>query len=100
LSFTPQSRSNTPLKIYFDGAMNLDVTGRNRRCAEPVLATTLGAGVHEPDNTPKGNHFLSEKGVHSITREHRTNVEVIERSTAYLMEDAWQHNPIPPLAVS
>jgi hypothetical protein len=82
--------------------MNLDVTECDERCAEPVFARsrTLGAGMHEPDHTPKGNHFLSEKGVHSITREHRTNVEVIEPSTAYLMEDAWQHNPIPPLTVS
>jgi len=59
--------------------MNLDDMGRNQRCAVPVFARAgaLGAGMHEPDHTPKGNHFLSEKGVRSITREHRTNAEVI-----------------------
>jgi hypothetical protein len=79
--------------------MNLDVTGCDERCAEPVFARsrTLGAGMHEPDNTPKGNHFLSEKGVHSITREHRT---IVCAQIAHMREDTWQHNLIPPPAVT
>ena len=69
---------------YFDDRMNLDVVSHSQCCAEPVFTRTLDAGMHEPDHTPKGNHFLSEKGVHSITREHRTNAEVIQLLTEAL----------------
>ena len=68
---------------YLDGRRKLDVIERGQRCAEPVFIGALGTGMHEPDNTPKGNHFLSEKGVRSITREHRTNVELIQSLTSW-----------------
>jgi hypothetical protein len=64
----------THLERFCDGPMNLDVIERDQRCAEPLFTEALGAGVHEPDHTPKVNHFLFEKGVRSITREHRTIV--------------------------
>lgn len=64
--------------------MNLDVIQRDQRCAEPLFTGALGAGIHEPDHTPKGNHFLLEKAYAPLPE----SIELVfALETTYIRED-------------